>query len=113
MNKKVWAIILLCIICISFVCEVGLLAGSGISLNEIENKDESPGAGLGLLAVIASLYFATIIVGGIIASVGFFCSLINIKIAPNTVIRNISIVSVCVWSVIFLLLMGASVCIFL
>jgi hypothetical protein len=28
---------------------------------------------------------------------------VNIKIAPNTALKNISIVSVCVWSVIFLL----------
>ena len=113
MNKKVWSIILLCVICISFVCEVGLFVGSDMLVNAIENKGEQPGAGLAALAVIASLYFATIIVGGIIASVGFFCSLINIKIAPNSVIKNISTVSTCVWSVIFVVLMGALVYIFL
>lgn len=112
MGKKAWSIILLCVICISFVCEVGLLIDSGISLNEIASQD-TPGNEIALMAILPMVYFGTVIIGGIIASVGFFCSLVNIKIAPNSVIKNISIVSVCVWSVIFPLLMGALVYIFL
>lgn len=99
MDKKVWSIILLCIICISFVCEVGLVVGCHVLLNALESRD----ADIGMLGVLAYLYFGTIIIGGFIASVGFSCSLVNIKIAPNTALKNISIVSVCVWSVIFLL----------
>lgn len=104
MGKKVWSIILLCIICISFVCEVGLFVGFDMLVNEIESKGELPGNGLGAIVLIVYLYFGTVIIGGFIASVGFFCSLMGIKTAQNSVVKNISIVSVCVWSVIFLLL---------
>lgn len=104
MGKKVWSIILLCVICIAFVCEVGLVVGFDMLVNEIESKGELPGNGLGAIVLIVYLYFGTIIIGGFIASVGFFCSLMNIKIAPNPALKNISIVSVCIWSVIFLLL---------
>lgn len=99
MGKKVWSIILLCIICISFVCEVGLVVGCHVSLNVFEKRGED----IAMMAILPIMYFGTIIIGGFIASVGFFCSLVNIKIAPNTALKNISIVSVCVWSVIFLL----------
>lgn len=106
MDKKVWSIILLCVICIAFVCEVGLIVGLDMLVNEIESKGELPGNGLGAIVIIVYLYFGTVIIGGYIASVGFSCSLVNIKMASNSVIKNISIVSVCIWSVIFLLLMG-------
>ena len=99
MGKKVWSIILLCVICLAFVCEVGLVVGCHVSLNAFESRGED----IAMLGVFAYLYLGTIIIGGFIASVGFFCSLVNIKIAPNTALKNISIVSVCVWSVIFLL----------
>lgn len=99
MNKKVWSIILLCVICLAFVCEVGLVVGSHTLLNVFEKRDDD----IAMLGVFAYLYLGTIIIGGYIASVGFSCSLVNIKMASNSVIKNISIVSVCVWSVIFLL----------
>ncbi|MBE6540465.1 MAG: hypothetical protein E7674_06975 [Ruminococcaceae bacterium] len=100
MNKKVWSIILLCVICIAFVCEVGLVVGSNALLNVYEKRGED----IAMMAILPIMYFGTIIIGGFIASVGFFCSLMNIKISPNRAIKIISIVSVCVWSVIFLLL---------
>ncbi len=100
MNKKVWSIILLCIICISFVCEVGLLVGYHASLNAFEKRGED----IAMMAILPIMYFGTIIIGGFIASVGFFCSLMGIKTAQNSALKNISIVSVCIWSVIFLLL---------
>ena len=102
MGKKVWSIILLCIIFISFVCEVGLVVGSHVSLNAFEKRGED----IAMMAIIPIMYFGTIIIDGFIASVGFFCSLVNIKTASNSVIKNISIVSGCIWSVLFLLLMG-------
>lgn len=100
MGKKVWSIILLCIICISFVCEVGLVVGCHVSLNAFEKRGED----IAMMAIIPLMYFGTVIIGGFIASVGFFCSLMSIKTAQNSVVKNISIVSVCVWSVIFLLM---------
>ncbi len=100
MNKKAWSIILLCVICFAFVCETGLIVGCHIKLNEIGLRT---GGDISVLAVFTYLHLGTVIIGGLIASVGFFCSLVNIKIAPNTALKNISIVSVCVWSVIFLL----------
>ena len=84
MNKKVWSIILLCIICISFVCEVGLFVGSDMLVNGIENKVTEPD-GIFAIGFIAYLYFGAAIIGGFIASVGFFCSLMNIKISPAVI----------------------------
>ena len=100
MGKKVWSIILLCVICIAFVCEVGLVVGSNALLNVYEKRGED----IAMMAILPIMYFGTIIIGGFIASVGFFCSLMGIKTAQNSVFKNVSIVSVCIWSVIFLLL---------
>ena len=113
MNKKVWSVVLLCFIAISFLLTVVLFVNTGISLYELANmkpdqsNDPLPGGSvLGAAFAALSIWIGFVSLGGLAASVGFVSSIINTKIASNPVINRISLVSLYVNSVILILLIG-------
>ncbi len=113
MNKKVWSIILLCLTVISFLLTVVIFVNMGISIYELENSeidssnDMLPGASIiGMVFVAFAIWGGFVIFGGIIASIGFFSSLINTKISPNPIINRISKVFLYFYSVILILIIG-------
>lgn len=113
MNKKVWSIILLCLTVISFLLTVVIFVNMGISIYELENSeidssnDMLPGASIiGMVFATFAIWGGFVIFGGIIASIGFFSSLINTKISPNPIINRISKVFLYFYSVILILIIG-------
>ena len=110
MNKRVCSIILLCLIIISFIFTVGVFVNTGISIYQLDNSeidisnDKLPGASiLGVAFVYVSLLLGLVIAGGIGSSIGFLCSLINVKISQNMIISRISKVFLCFYSIVLLL----------
>ncbi len=97
MDKKAGSIILLCVIIVSFIFTAVILVNTGISFYEFDNatidtsNDKLPGASIvGAVVTSIALWIGFIFLGGGCASVGFICSLVNTKIAENTVIGRIS-----------------------
>ena len=109
MRKKVFSIFLLCILFILLIPLIRLFVTLGVTLFQAENmeidttKENLPGASILVLLYTAfALLFGSIFVGGTTSSIGFFCSLINIKIAPNNVIRRISKAFLVFYSIVLL-----------
>ena len=97
MNKKVWSMILLCLIFVSFISTVVVFVNTGISFCQEKNteintsNDKLPGASIvGAAFATVGLWIGFIFIGGIISSIGFLCSLFNIKIAQDMIIKRIS-----------------------
>ncbi len=111
MNKRVWSIILLCLIFVLFIFTVTVFVNTGISLYQLESaeidtsNDKLPGASV-IGAAFASVGLSTgfVFVGGIISSIGFVCSLINTKIAQSMIINRISKISLYFYSVVLILI---------
>ena len=113
MEKKVWSIILLCLLAVLFIITVVIFVKTGIAIYELENTeiDSSnsilPLGGLfALTFVVIGLLFGFVQVAGFVASVGWILSLICIKIAPNSVIKRISNIALCFYSIVLILLVG-------
>ena len=94
MNKKAWSVILLCACAI---LAVALFINVGVSVYQLEtfevddSNDMLPGASLvGAFIVVTSIWSWIILTGGIISAIGFFCSMINIKIAENMAVLKAS-----------------------
>jgi hypothetical protein len=111
MNKKVWSILFLCLIFILFICTIALFVRTGISFYQLKNvetdasNDEVPGASIiGVVFASIGLWIGLIFFGGITSSLGFLCSLINMKIAQNRMIHRISNVFLVFYSGILILL---------
>lgn len=116
MNKRVWSMILLCLIFVSFVLAVVLFVNTGISLYQLENteidtsNDKLPGASIiGVAFGSIGLWFGLIFMGGIISSIGFLCSLVNTKITQNMIINRISKVFLYFYAVLLILMSSAFV----
>ena len=106
MNKKNWSIILLCLIILCFVLTVGAFVYTGFTLHSIDLNAESPGKVLAELFATAFIWLGALIVSGGLCAVGFICSLINVKIAQNPVIRKTSKVFLGVHSFLTIFLAG-------
>ncbi len=111
MNKKVWSIILLCLILLSFVFTIISFVLTGISLYQLENTEVDtsseiyPGTtAIGIALVFTGLFIAFISINGITSLIGFVCSLVNVKISQNTIIRKISKVSLWFYSALLILI---------
>ena len=116
MNKRVWSIILLGLMIVLFVCTVAVCVSMGISLYQLENieidpsNDELPGASIiGAVFTSIALWIGFVFTAGTVSSLGFLCSLVNIKIAPNITINRISKAFFYVYSVILILIFFVSV----
>ena len=116
MNKRVWSMILLCLIFVSFVFAVVLFVNTGISLYQLENaeidtsNDKLPGASIiGVAFASIGLWLGLIFVSGIISSIGFVCSLVNTKITQNIIINRISKVFLYFYAVLLILMSSAFV----
>ena len=97
MNKRVWSMILLCLILVAFISTIVVFVNTGISLYQVENteidtsNDMLPGASIiGVVVATIGLWIGFIFIGGIISSIGFLCSLINFKISEDMIIKRIS-----------------------
>ena len=97
MNKRVWAMILLCLIFVAFISTIVVFVNTGISLYQVKNteidtsNDMLPGASIiGAVFATIGLWIGFIFIGGIISSIGFLCSLINFKISEDMIIKRIS-----------------------
>ena len=119
MNKKVWSVILLCFIAVSFLLTVVIFVNTGLSLYKLANmkvdssNDPLPGASvLGVALTSLSIWIGLFSLGGFAASVGFVSSIIDTKIAPDPIIKRISLVSLCVNSGILILLIGILISVF-
>ena len=97
MNKRVWSMILLCLIFVAFISTIVVFVNTGISLYQVKNteidssNDMLPGASIiGVVFATIGLWIGFIFIGGIISSIGFLCSLINFKISEDIIIKRIS-----------------------
>ena len=97
MGKKIWSIILLCLIFVSLIFTAMVFVNTGISLYQEKNaeidtsNDKLPGASIvGAAFASVGLWFGFVSLGGMISSIGFLCSVVNIKIAQNMTIKRIS-----------------------
>ena len=112
--RKVWSIILLCLIVLSFVSMVMMFVFSCVLTHDFSNSefdpsnDTLPGASALAEAFVAVAPFAIwsgcILLESFISLVGFFCSLINIKISPTLLTKRISKAFLCFFSAILILL---------
>ncbi|MBE6692774.1 MAG: hypothetical protein E7586_05595 [Ruminococcaceae bacterium] len=116
MNKKTLSKILLCLIILSFVFTIVIFVNTGITFHklkaaEIDTSNEKlPGGSvLASAFVLIGLWIGSIFISGITSSIGFLCSLINIKIAENAIINRISKVSLFIHSAILFLIFSALV----
>jgi len=101
---------------LSFLLLLVLFVGTGISIYQINNSsldysnDMLPGASvLGFFFVTFSLWVGFLFIGFIIASIGFFSSLINAKIATKPLVAKVSSVFLYVYSVVLVFLIGMAV----
>ena len=106
MNKKIWSIILLCVTIALFMFTVVILYNTFYELRSDASNDEVSGVSAIIGVAVASLGFLIgfVFLGGV-SSVGFICSLINTKIAENTVIKRISKVFLCFFSAVLILIL--------
>ena len=107
MNKKIWSIILLCVTIASFIFTAVILYNTFYELNNAIDTSEVSGVsaiiGAAVTSVVSLIGF--VFLGGGVASVGFICSLVNIKIAENTVIKRISKAFLCFFSAVLILIL--------
>ena len=111
MNKKVWSIILLCLILLSFIFTIVIFVNTGISLYQLKNteidtsNDILPGASvIGVAFAFIGLWGGFILISGITSSIGFVCSLVNTKITQNMIIHRISKAFLYFYSVVLILI---------
>ena len=97
MNKRVWSMILLCLIFAAFISTIVVFVNTGISLYQVKNteidtsNDMLSGASIiGAVFATIGLWIGFIFIGSIISSIGFLCSLINFKISEDMIIKRIS-----------------------
>ena len=97
MNKRVWSMILLCLIFVAFISTIVVFVNTGISLYQVKNteidtsNDMLPGASIiGVVFATIGLWIGFIFIGSIISSIGVLCSLINFKISEDMIIKRIS-----------------------
>ena len=107
MNKRVWSMILLCLIFAAFISTIGLFVNTGISLYQFKNaeidtsNDLLPGASIIVVFFVTiGIWIGFVFIGGIISSIGFLCSLINFKISEDMIIKRISKAFSCFYLVI-------------
>lgn len=107
MNKKIWSIILLCVTIALFMFTVVILYNTFYELRSDASNDEVSGVSAIIGVAVASLGFLIgfVFLGGGVSSVGFICSLVNVKIAENTVIKRISKVFLCFFSAVLILIL--------
>ena len=107
MNKKIWSIILLCVTIALFIFTAVILYNTFYELNNAIDTSEVSGVSAIIGAAVASVAFLIgfVFLGGGVSSVGFICSLINTKIAENTVIKRISKVFLCFFSAVLILIL--------
>ncbi len=117
MNKKIWSIILLCVITALFIFTAVILDNTFYELNNAidTSNDEVSGlsAIIGAAVTSVALLIGFVFLGGGVVSVGFICSLVNIKIAENTVIKRISKAFLCFFSAVLILICLYVFCMFL
>ena len=107
MNKKIWSIILLCVIIALFAFTTVILYNTFYELDNTIDTSEVSGVsaiiGAAVTSVVSLIGF--VFLGGGVSSVGFICSLVNVKIAENTVIKRISKVFLCFFSAVLILIL--------
>ncbi len=113
MNKNTYSMILLCMIAVSFLLTVIMFVNTGIAVYKLEtieldqSNDRLPLASLlGAAFTALAVWGGFIFIEGAISSVGFFCALINTKIAQNIIIQRISKAFLCFYSAILILIAG-------
>lgn len=115
MNKKIWSIILLCVIIALFAFTTVILYNTFYELDNTIDTSEVSGVsaiiGAAVTSVVSLIGF--VFLGGGVASVGFTCSLVNVKIAENTVIKRISKAFLCFFSAVLILICLYVFCMFL
>ena len=89
MSRKIWTIILLCILTLLLLAAVAVYFGTlGVDINMSEQpEDVLPGSGIVAVFLLAVAFF---IIEFSIASLGFILSLICTKIAPTPLLVRIS-----------------------
>lgn len=107
MNKKIWSIILLCVTIALFIFTVVILYNTFYELNNAIDTSEVSGVSaiIGVAVISLGLLIGFVFLGGGVSSVGFICSLINTKIAENTVIKRISKAFLCFFSAVLILIL--------
>ena len=116
MNKNRLSAALLCVCIICIVLSVSLCIDTGIALNKIKTSEvDASNDSLPLSSVLEGLIASLSVWGGflifefMIASAGFFSSLLNLKLASSPAVKKFSYVSLGVFSVLLLFVIGTAV----
>ena len=112
-EQKNWSIILLCLIVLCFALTVGTFVHTGFTLHSIDVNAKSPGEVLGGLFATAFIWLGALMVSGGLCAVGCMCSLINVKIAQNPVIRKTSEAFLGGYSLLTIFLAGMLIYVFI
>ena len=116
MNKKIWSVILLTLVLAAFVLTVAICVDMAITAHnaksniaDTESGEKAIASLLGLM--LSSLFAGTaVVVVGCVASLGWICALINVKIAPVRAIKLISEGFLTFYSVVMLLAFAVFMC---
>ena len=119
MSKKIWSMILLCVLAALLIvlCVVGMEMKE--SLDALEHTDSTDGVvpGAGILTCIyanLSLCFGFLMTTLTISFVGFLISCLNISIAPDRVVKGFSVGFLVLYSIpaVLVIVMIAGVILF-
>lgn len=116
MNRNRLSAALLCVCVICIVLSVSLCIDTGIALNNIKTAEvDASNDSLPLSSVLERLIASLSVWGGflifefMIAAAGFFSSLLNLKLASSPAVKKISYVTLGVFSVLLLFVIGTAV----
>lgn len=116
MNRNRLSAALLCVCIICIVLSVSLCIDTGIAFHKIKTAEvDASNDSLPLSSVLEGLIASLSVWGGflifefMIASAGFFSSLLNLKLASSPAVKKISYVSLGVFSVLLLFVIGTAV----
>ncbi len=99
-TKKIWSVILLCVLVFIAVCMVAFFLGIG-EIFDIDTEQKKA-AGIGIILVAFAAMVATPMICGFLASVGFVIAIVNVKISEYKVVKGISIGFAVLYGIILL-----------
>lgn len=99
-TKKIWPVILLCVLIFIAVCMVAFLLGIG-EIFDIDTE-QNKAAALGIILFAFAAMVATPMICGFLASVGFVIAIVNVKISEYKVVKGISIGFAVLYGIILL-----------
>ncbi|MBR3963963.1 MAG: hypothetical protein IKJ80_00970 [Clostridia bacterium] len=116
MNKKIWSIILLSLVIAAFVLTVVICVDIGVTAYNAKSNISDASSGEDAIASMLGLMLSSLLSGatalviGFVASFGWICALINVKIAPVRTVKRISEGFLIFYSAVLLLAFAVFAC---